>query len=530
MTDKPNVSNSITFLLKTWKYQSVQTVIIGYKTRRFSNMADTKKPTDDELNAMFQGIDVDDIPTPSTTTAKATPTSNEDVEDDPLAELRNLAAPRPSSRATSSATSMRRPTPPSSGRSSEDKAASDEQKILSSPTAPASQSHSQQAAAAGWWGGLSSLASAAVKQARSTVEEIQNNEDAQKWAEQVKGGVGALRGFGMFHCVVVNSSLRLTGNTGGDLSKQALPTFTNILNTLAPPISQHERLQIHITHDLVGYPSLDPMIYRTFSRVMAQVEGGDLLVIQKGSESSQRRSSEAGYAGSGASGWQDGPWWRHNDANRRLGAVEGLIEGTKLVRVSAEAYANDFWSNRGGIEEAAKQATATLSETNPVRSSDIFLAIQAITHTARDDLFAAGQDTTEKSDMVVIDSEKSDELMSFAIYLYDPIHTITFHTISQSLPRTWATWLDASSQSSVHDGTTFVPQLPEEIQELISTGGVDPREWVSEWIEEVLSLSVGIIAQRYVARRMGVGEGGIGRGKRREAMIEVGGGEAARAI
>jgi hypothetical protein len=39
-----------------------------------------------------------------------------------------------------------------------------------------------------------------------------------------------------------------------------------------------------------------------------------------------------------------------------------------------------------------------------------------------------------------------------------------------------------------------------------------------------------VVAQRYVARRMGVGEGGIGRGKARVAeVLEDGGGEAARA-
>jgi hypothetical protein len=37
-------------------------------------------------------------------------------------------------------------------------------------------------------------------------------------------------------------------------------------------------------------------------------------------------------------------------------------------------------------------------------------------------------------------------------------------------------------------------------------GGVDPRDWVAEWLEESLSLAVGVVAQRYVARRMGVGE------------------------
>ena len=276
------------------------------------------------------------------------------------------------------------------------------------------------------------------------------------------------------------------------------------------------------------------MIYQTFSRVMSQVEGGDLLVIQRGSESSQRRNSEVGYSGSGSSGWSDGSWWRQNDAKRSLGAVGGLKEGTKLVRVSAESYANEYLSSRGGLEEAAKSATASLNESNPVRSSDIFLAVQSITHAESSELFAGGvEQSAEKKtddDKVAVDEpSKPDELISFAVYLYDPVHSITFSTISQSFPQKWANWIDASSQSSIHDGSQFVPELPEEILEIINVGGVDPREWVAEWMEECLSLAVGVVAQRYVARRMGVGEGGIGRGKRKEEPLESNAAEAARA-
>lgn len=49
-------------------------------------------------------------------------------------------------------------------------------------------------------------------------------------------------------------------------------------------------------------------------------------------------------------------------------------------------------------------------------------------------------------------------------------------------------------------------------------------------MEELLTLGVGVVAQRYVARRMGVGQGGIGRGKARQQVLESGGGEAARAV
>ncbi|CAN9229906.1 unnamed protein product [Alternaria alternata] len=345
-------------------------------------------------------------------------------------------------------------------------------------------------------------AETARKQAEAAYQEIQKNQEAQRWAEQVRGNVGALRGI------------------GGELGKRAVPTFTNLLNTLAPPISQHERLQIHITHDLIGYPSLDPLIYQTFAQVMAQVEGGDLMVIQRGSESTQRGSLE-GYRGGGG-GWNDGPWWRHTD-KRDLSVVKGLVEGTKLARVSAESYANEFFGARGGVEEAAKQATEVLSETNPVRSSDIFIAIQAVSYPAQDDLFATSS-SEEKSE--VQEPKDDEEEVAFSIYLHDPIHGISFKSVSQSFPSKWVDWLDAPANT---EAAGEEQQLPQEIYEIIESGGVDPREWVSEWMEETINLSVGIVAQRYVARRMGVGEGGLGRGKAREAVVDAGGGEAARA-
>lgn len=256
---------------------------------------------------------------------------------------------------------------------------------------------------------------------------------------------------------------------------------------------------------------------------MAQVEGGDLMVIQRGQESSPRRSSEVGFTGSSNSGWSDGPWWRQSSEARSLGVVKGLVEGTKLSRVSAESYATDYFASRGGLEEAAKQATEVLNESNPVRSSDIFLSLQAISQTTPPGLF--GGSTIEKSEGIQDPEQDPEELISFAIYLHDPVHGITFDTITQSLPQKWIEWLDASPTSDAAESN-----LPAEIAEIVHNGGVDPREWVAEWIEELLALGIGVVAQRYVARRMGVGEGGIGRGKARQQALESGGGEAARAV
>lgn len=273
---------------------------------------------------------------------------------------------------------------------------------------------------------------------------------------------------------------------------------------------------------------------------MAQVEGGDLLVVQRGQESAPKRGLDgSGYKPSTA-GWHDGPWWRTvtPGSPRSVSAVRGSVEGTKLARASAESYATEYFSPKGGVEEAAKQATQVLSETNPVRNSDIFLAVQAISQASSTELFQAGP-TTEKATppgVVDVPDAKEDEV-SFALYLHDPIHGIAFHTISQTVPGKWIEWLDASAPAPKDPNAedAHIPQtvMPETIAEIIETGGVDPREWVAEWIEETLSLAMGIIAQRYVARRMGVGEGGIGKGKMRAeqaSTVESGAGEVARAF
>ncbi|OAA41480.1 putative protein family UPF0615 [Beauveria brongniartii RCEF 3172] len=365
----------------------------------------------------------------------------------------------------------------------------------------------------GWWGGILSTASAAMKQAEAAYKEVQQNEDAKKWAEQVRGfkglDIGALRHY------------------GDDLRHRALPTFNNILNTIAPPISSHERLLIHITHDFVGYPSMDPLIHGVFSRVMSQVEGGDLLVVQRGQESGSRRARESN------AGWRDGPWWRQSESVRELGLIKGLTEGTKLCRANAESYAEEYLSANGGVEQAKARATEDSSESNPVRTSDLFLAIQAIETDDDGTLFArtasAEKDKEDKSD-----KDEDDSRISFAIFILDPVHQIEYATVSQGIPAKWTRWLDTNTPLTPKSGDDeqagVDSSIPAEIQDIIESGAVDPREWVAEWIEETLSLSIGIVAQRYVARRMGVGEDSLGKAKRKmEELVYENAGEAARA-
>jgi hypothetical protein len=315
-----------------------------------------------------------------------------------------------------------------------------------------------------------------------------------------------------------------------------MPTFANILHTLAPPISSHERLLIHITHDIVGYPSLDPLIYGVFSRVMSQVEGGDLLVVQRGHENRARSSSDVAFFGgsSNSAGWRDGPWWRQVDSPRDIGAVKGLLEGTKLCRANAESYSSDYLAASGGVTEAQKRALEPLNEDNPVRTSDIFLAVQAIIVDAESALFAGSTTSEAEKEASAVADDSTDTQVCFAVYVLDPVHDIVYSTTSQNVPLKWIRWLDAPAPltpaSESEQTSPDALNIPDEIREIVENGGVDPREWVAEWVEETLSLAVGVVAQRYVARRMGVGEGGLGKGKQKiEDLIQDGGGEAARA-
>lgn len=516
----------------------------------------TKQAPTDDIDELFEGIGADDAAPKKAPKAKSggPKGSNKaaDNDDDILAELENQLGEKGPSRphtprvkeiAAKGSPAKRSGTP--TERSSEDKPASNlprksgesARSYHASFTPSATSSELQesekkgpveqtQAAAGGggggWWGGILSTASAAMKQAEAAYKEIQQNEEAKKWADQVRGNVGALRGL------------------GDNIAHRALPTFTNILHTLAPPISSHERLLIHITHDLVGYPSLDPLIYGVFSRVMAQVEGGDLLVIQRGHESTVRSPTSEKSAGffSGAqssAGWRDGPWWRDVGSPRDLGLIKGLTEGTKLCRASAEAYSTEYFSSTGGIEGARQRAVEPVDENNPVRSSDLFLAVQAILSDEDKTLFAGTASAEkEKETSTVLEEDDKDELVSFAVYIFDPVHEIYYSSVSQGIPAKWVRWLDTPTPltpaSGQDGGLPDIERVPEEIRDIIESGGVDPREWVAEWVEEALSLSVGIVAQRYVARRMGVGEGGIGKGKRRlEDVVQEGGGEIARA-
>lgn len=183
----------------------------------------SSKPTNDELLAQFDDLTVESAvdQEPSKTASKPPATATTQSEQDIFAELDSLTAQRPSSGPGTPRVStneprpvIKSPKPAAAGRASEEKPVPrksgesvrasvpenkstnvikpESEKVVATEAATSSGG-----GGGGWWGGIFATASAAMKQAEAAVKEIQQNEEAQKWAQQVKGNVGALRDLGM---------------------------------------------------------------------------------------------------------------------------------------------------------------------------------------------------------------------------------------------------------------------------------------------------------------------------------------------
>lgn len=136
--------------------------------------------------------------------------------------LRPVSRPHTPKLSSSSAASSNRrgadiATPSSTGsaRTSEDRTApprksGEDTRSFHHSTAPRQEEPAKAAEApagsgGSWWGGgwggilntATEAANAAKKQAEAAYQELQKNQEAQKWAEQVRGRVGDLRGMGM---------------------------------------------------------------------------------------------------------------------------------------------------------------------------------------------------------------------------------------------------------------------------------------------------------------------------------------------
>ncbi|KAJ3770072.1 maintenance of telomere capping protein 1 [Lentinula raphanica] len=288
------------------------------------------------------------------------------------------------------------------------------------------------AAGGGWgWGSVWTTASAALQQARTVVDEqvknLPNNEQAKKWSEGV-------REYAKAHQL---------DKLGQDFKRVGLSTLTDILNVVAPPISEHEVIQIWLSHDMTGYDGIENIVFRSMTRVLEQVEGGD-LIVNRGQHSQPKE--EAG------------------SAARDLNTVEGYEAAVKL----SQANLDELIKVKDSALKAKKETAS--STQSPTSYSYVYLRVQPYL-TSYSVPSTSALASTEGS----APSEQSKQQhLQFLLYLSDPEHNLIHSTITQAVPGAWlAIW--------------------------------DEYEWVEDLVAEALRVGVEVIGQEYLVARMGWG-------------------------
>ncbi|EST07617.1 Maintenance of telomere capping protein 1, Mtc1 [Kalmanozyma brasiliensis GHG001] len=281
----------------------------------------------------------------------------------------------------------------------------------------------------GWAGWGSSLFTQATKLADQARQEFEKRAPTQaEQARELGSQIGSkgwdlaknVRGF------VAEANLEKWSE---EVTKVGKRGWTDIINTVAPPISAHEIIQVTLSHDMVGYDGISDVTYQTLAKVMEQVESagtGQQLVVNKARTETPAAMPKGG------------------EGERELNAVEGFAAAFKLARVN--------------LEECIKQheVTPPVKETKesaalPITTCPVFVRIQACL------AGLPGADDAEGED-----KEKS---LFFLVLLRDPQHGLSHKTVSQAVPTSWLDvafeeneWVEESLVDVLSNALTIVGQ------------------------------------------------------------------------
>ncbi|KAF8272298.1 maintenance of telomere capping protein 1 [Lactarius quietus] len=252
----------------------------------------------------------------------------------------------------------------------------------------AAPEHERKSSGGAWgWGTVWSSASTALQQAKSVVDEQVKSlpaQDTKKWSEGVLGYARNAQERAQEYA----KSAQLE-KLGQDLKRVGLTTFTEILNVVAPPISEHEVIQVWLSHDMQGYEGVESLVYTALARILEQVEGGD-LIVNKGNESKPRVTT----------------------SGRDLNAVEGFEQALKLAQANLEEVVK---------ANAPPEPQQPSSVQNPTTTSYVYLCLQAFTSTS----IIPGPEPTESTHF------------QFMLHLSDPVHNLSYTTVTQAIPEHW---------------------------------------------------------------------------------------------
>ncbi|KAI5965028.1 hypothetical protein KGF57_000821 [Candida theae] len=248
-----------------------------------------------------------------------------------------------------------------------------------------------------------------------------------------------------------------------------------------------EVLNILLVSDLYNFTYLHKLVSNNFNLAMNQVEGDVNVNVHE---------------------------FNHHDENSggdevTLNLFYGkLIDGEKLANANLENAIKEYKKAEIAKEkkdgedekqrEIKREATDNRNDTfQEIIKSNIFITIQPIT-TKLDskpqdtDPTNSASPTISSATTTTIDSHNVTSF-SFTLILKDITNNITITTRTQPFPLRWAQWLDGEPLKLNDAGDVE-----------LDLDSVDPKEWVKDWIRQGLNLGVGVLAQEYVIKRMGI--------------------------
>ncbi|WWC73210.1 uncharacterized protein I206_107176 [Kwoniella pini CBS 10737] len=229
-----------------------------------------------------------------------------------------------------------------------------------------------------------------------------------------------------------------------DLVNTTTSTLTSILDTVAPPISAHETLELWLTHPMLGYSGVEGVIYRAWVRILEQTESGELIIVWSpplnGNEKAENEEDDVEGEG------------------RSINPVEGWDKAWEKSKVEIESV-------KKREEENPKGRIVAPNPQVPVTTVPIFLHLQPLLAPLPYPEPPIHTSTTES---------QPPKHLFFLLTLHDSSHSLSFTTVTQPSP---SDWMEVEYEKS---------------------------EWVEERLVEILRTSVEVIAQDYVATRMGL--------------------------
>lgn len=219
-----------------------------------------------------------------------------------------------------------------------------------------------------------------------------------------------------------------------------------------------EILNIFLVHDLYNLRYLDRVCSHRFSNVMDQVEGG----IKVNVIDFNHKQTET----------------ERVDLNLFYGKI---IDGDKLCFANMDSSIKQYLKAAKATEEANPDKKQQ-ENIDSLHKSNVFISIQAVSLNSGRDANIDKNDEEEDA-TTTVETNNADSFF-FTLILKDITNGINILTKTQAFPLRWARWLCGEKVESLED--------------------VNPGDWVRDWIKDGLALSLSVLAQEYVVKRMGL--------------------------